>query len=129
MDPYLVLEGDIRLRAGCSGFPQEEEVVAYGSDKDDSAALNSSEIVENDSRLKEIVITHFTSKFQTLSEVLIQFKIITLCIIDQEKNMVYPFMMVLLFLMEVVFHYKETISLHIVFSNEDIVLMVCVWSV
>nr|VDD59448.1 unnamed protein product [Brassica oleracea] len=68
VDPYLVLEGDIRLRAGCSGFPQEEEVVAYGSDKDDSAALNSSKIVENDSRLKEIVITHFTSKFQTLSE-------------------------------------------------------------
>ncbi|KAL0884507.1 hypothetical protein Bca101_008488 [Brassica carinata] len=68
VDPYLVLEGDIRLRAGCSGFPQEEEVVAYGFEKDDSDALNSSEIVENDSRLKEIVITHFTSRFQTLSE-------------------------------------------------------------
>ncbi|KAF8103997.1 hypothetical protein N665_0181s0019 [Sinapis alba] len=68
VDPYLVLEGDIRLRAGCSGFPQEEEEVAYGSEKDDSDVLNSSEIVTNDSRLKEIVITHFTSRFQTLSE-------------------------------------------------------------
>ncbi|CAH8312949.1 unnamed protein product [Eruca vesicaria subsp. sativa] len=68
VDPYLRLEGDIKLRAGCSGFPQDEEVVAYGSDKDDSAALNLSTLVENDSRLKEIVITHFTSKFQTLSE-------------------------------------------------------------
>ena len=68
VDPYLVLEGDIRLRAGCSGFPQEEEVVAYGSEKDDRTALNSSEIVTNDSRLKEIVISHFTSRFQTLSE-------------------------------------------------------------
>ncbi|XP_010457707.1 PREDICTED: uncharacterized protein LOC104763859 [Camelina sativa] len=65
VDPYLVMEEDIRLRAVCSGFPQEE---AYGSDKDDSAALNSSVIVADDRRLKEIVITHFTSKFQTLSE-------------------------------------------------------------
>ncbi|KAG7596001.1 Armadillo-type fold [Arabidopsis suecica] len=65
VDPYLVLEGDIRLRAVCSGFPQEE---TYGSDKDDSAALNSSVIVTDDRRLKEIVITHFTSKLQTLSE-------------------------------------------------------------
>ncbi|VVA90142.1 unnamed protein product [Arabis nemorensis] len=62
VDPYLVLEGDIRLRAVCSGFPQEE---VYGSEKDDSAALNS---VVDDSCLKEIVITYFTSKFQTLSE-------------------------------------------------------------
>ena len=61
-----MLEGDIRLRAGCSGFPQED-----GSDKDDSAALSSPEIVANDSRLKEIIITHLTSRFQTLSEVLI----------------------------------------------------------
>ncbi|XP_018492105.1 protein SEMI-ROLLED LEAF 2 [Raphanus sativus] len=68
VDPYLVLEGDIRLRAGCSGFPREEEVVAYGSEKDDSSPLNSSEIATNDSRLKEIVISHFTSRFQTLSE-------------------------------------------------------------
>lgn len=82
-----MLEGDIRLRAVCSGFPQEE-VVAYGSEKDDSAALNSSVIFGDDSRLKEIVITHFTSKFQTLSEVLIQFKITKRC---------YPFMIVLLF--------------------------------
>uniref|UniRef100_A0A1J3FGI8 Protein EFR3-like protein n=1 Tax=Noccaea caerulescens TaxID=107243 RepID=A0A1J3FGI8_NOCCA len=67
VDPYLVLEGDIRLRALCSGFPQEE-VVAYGSEKDNSAALSSSVIVADDRRLKEIVITHFTSKFQTLSE-------------------------------------------------------------
>ncbi|XP_056857578.1 protein SEMI-ROLLED LEAF 2-like, partial [Raphanus sativus] len=68
VDPCLVLEGDIRLRAVCSGFPQEE-VAAFGSEKDDSAAaLNSSVIVTNDSRLKDIVITHFTSKFQTLSE-------------------------------------------------------------
>ncbi|XP_010485557.1 PREDICTED: uncharacterized protein LOC109124630 [Camelina sativa] len=65
VDPYLVMEEDIRLRAVCSGFPQEE---AYGSDKDDSAALNASVIVADDRRLKEIVITHFTSKFQTLSE-------------------------------------------------------------
>lgn len=63
-----MLEGDIRLRAVCSGFPQEK---AYGSDKDDSAALNSSVIIADDRRLKEIVISHFTSKFQTLSEVLI----------------------------------------------------------
>ncbi|ESQ36322.1 hypothetical protein EUTSA_v10006704mg [Eutrema salsugineum] len=67
VDPYLVLEGDIRLRAVCSGFPQEE-AVSYGSEKDDIAALNSAVIVANDSRMKEIVITHFTSKFQTLSE-------------------------------------------------------------
>ncbi|KAJ0236090.1 ARM repeat superfamily protein [Hirschfeldia incana] len=59
VDPCLVLEGDIRLRAVCSGFPQE---------KDDSAAVNSSVIVSNDSHLKDIVITHFTSKFPTLSE-------------------------------------------------------------
>ncbi|KAH0876731.1 hypothetical protein HID58_064125 [Brassica napus] len=58
VDPSLVLEGDIRLRAACSGSPQE----------DDSAALNSSAVRSNDSFLKEIVITHFTSKFQTLSE-------------------------------------------------------------
>ncbi|KAF2558310.1 hypothetical protein F2Q68_00012967 [Brassica cretica] len=58
VDPSLVLEGDIRLRAACSGSPQE----------DDSAALNSSAVVSNDSFLKEIVITHFTSKFQILSE-------------------------------------------------------------
>ncbi|XP_033132325.1 protein SEMI-ROLLED LEAF 2 isoform X2 [Brassica rapa] len=57
VDPCLVLEGDIRLRAVCSE-----------SEKDDSAALNSSVIVTNDSRLKDIVITHFTSKFPTLSE-------------------------------------------------------------
>ncbi|KAL0697355.1 hypothetical protein Bca4012_053477 [Brassica carinata] len=67
VDPCLVLEGDIRLRAVCSGFPQEE-VAAQGSEKDDSAALNSSVIATNDSRLKDIVITHFTSKFPTLSE-------------------------------------------------------------
>uniref|UniRef100_A0A1J3CQ97 Protein EFR3-like protein n=1 Tax=Noccaea caerulescens TaxID=107243 RepID=A0A1J3CQ97_NOCCA len=67
VDPYLVLEGDIRLRALCSGFPQEE-VLAYGSEKDNSAGLSSSVIVADDRRLKEIVITHFTSKFQTLSE-------------------------------------------------------------
>ncbi|EOA36798.1 hypothetical protein CARUB_v10008206mg [Capsella rubella] len=65
VDPYLVMEGDIRLRAVCSGFPQEE---AYESDKEDSAALSSSVIAADDRRLKEIVITHFTSKFQTLSE-------------------------------------------------------------
>lgn len=53
-----MLEGDIRLRAVCSG-----------SETDDSDALNSSVIVTNDSRLKDIVITHFTSKFPTLSEV------------------------------------------------------------
>ncbi|KAL0865430.1 hypothetical protein Bca101_044548 [Brassica carinata] len=58
VDPYLVLEEDIRLRAACSGFPEE----------DNSAALNSSAVVSNDSFLKEIVITHFTLKFQTLSE-------------------------------------------------------------
>ncbi|KAF8086325.1 hypothetical protein N665_0629s0035 [Sinapis alba] len=58
VDPYLVLEGDIRLRAVCSGFPEEEV----------AATLNSSVIVTNDSRLKDIVITHFTSKFPTLSE-------------------------------------------------------------
>ncbi|XP_013660624.2 protein SEMI-ROLLED LEAF 2-like isoform X3 [Brassica napus] len=57
VDPCLVLEGDIRLRAVCSG-----------SETDDSDALNSSVIVANDSRLKDIVITHFTSKFPTLSE-------------------------------------------------------------
>lgn len=57
-----MLEEDIRLRAACSGFPKED---------DDSAALNSSAVVSNDSFLKEIVITHFTLKFQTLSEVLI----------------------------------------------------------
>ncbi|CAA7026470.1 unnamed protein product [Microthlaspi erraticum] len=67
VDPYLALEGDIRLRALCSGFPQEE-VVAYGSDKDNSAATSFSLTVADDRRLKEIVITHFTSKFQTLSE-------------------------------------------------------------
>ena len=54
-----MLEGDIRLRAVCSG-----------SETDDSDALNSSVIVTNDSRMKEIVINHFTSKFPTLSEVL-----------------------------------------------------------
>ncbi|CAN8311400.1 unnamed protein product [Cochlearia groenlandica] len=58
VDPYLVLEGDIRLRAVCSGFPEE----------DDIAALNSSVVVADDSRLKEITIIHFTSKFLTLSE-------------------------------------------------------------
>ncbi|CAH8308963.1 unnamed protein product [Eruca vesicaria subsp. sativa] len=58
VDASLVLEEDIRLRAACSGFPQE----------DDSSALNSSAVVANDSFLKEVVITHFTSKFQTLSE-------------------------------------------------------------
>ncbi|KAF3493963.1 hypothetical protein DY000_02051970 [Brassica cretica] len=57
VDPCLVLEGDIRLRAVCSG-----------SETDDSDALNSSVVVANDSRLKDIVITHFTSKFPTLSE-------------------------------------------------------------
>ncbi|CAF2261510.1 protein SEMI-ROLLED LEAF 2-like isoform X1 [Brassica napus] len=57
VDPCLVLEGDIRLRAVCSG-----------SETDDSDALNSSVIVTNDSRMKEIVINHFTSKFPTLSE-------------------------------------------------------------
>ena len=65
------MEGDIRLRAACSGSPQE----------DDSAALNSSAVVSNDSFLKEIVITHFTSKFQILSEVLIQFKMTTWCVL------------------------------------------------
>ena len=58
VDPSLALEENIRLRAVCSGFPQE----------DDSAALNSSAIAANDSFLKENIITHFTSKFQTLSE-------------------------------------------------------------
>ncbi|RID40358.1 hypothetical protein BRARA_J00410 [Brassica rapa] len=58
VDPSLVLEGDIRLRAACSGSPQE----------DDCAALNLSAVVSNDSFLKEIVITQFTSKFQILSE-------------------------------------------------------------
>ncbi|CAH8354406.1 unnamed protein product [Eruca vesicaria subsp. sativa] len=67
VDPYLVLEGDIRLRAVCSGFPQEE-VAAYGSEKDGSATLNSSVIVTHDSRLKDLVIIHFTSRFPTLSE-------------------------------------------------------------
>ncbi|XP_013600756.1 PREDICTED: protein EFR3 homolog isoform X1 [Brassica oleracea var. oleracea] len=57
VDPCLVLERDIRLRAVCSG-----------SETDDSDALNSSVVVANDSRLKDIVITHFTSKFPTLSE-------------------------------------------------------------
>ncbi|KAL1202154.1 Protein SEMI-ROLLED LEAF 2 [Cardamine amara subsp. amara] len=65
VDPNLVLEGDIRLRAVCSGFPQEE---ANGSEKDDNTALNSPVIVADDSRLKEVVITHFTSKFQSISE-------------------------------------------------------------
>lgn len=47
--------------------------MAYGSEKDSSAAPSSSVIVADDRRLKEIVITHSTSKFQTLSEVLIYF--------------------------------------------------------
>ncbi|KAF8057208.1 hypothetical protein N665_1263s0006 [Sinapis alba] len=69
VDPSLVLEEDIRLRAVCSGFPQEEVVAANGSEKDESAtALNSLAVVSNDSLLKETVITHFTMKFQTLSE-------------------------------------------------------------
>ncbi|KAJ4905022.1 ARM repeat superfamily protein [Raphanus sativus] len=60
VDPCLVLEGDIRLLAVSSGFPQKD---------DDSASLNSSAVVvSNDGFLKEIVITQFTSNFQTLSE-------------------------------------------------------------
>ncbi|XP_010522186.1 PREDICTED: uncharacterized protein LOC104800896 isoform X2 [Tarenaya hassleriana] len=68
VDPYLKLEGDSRLRAACDAFPHEG-VAVYASEENDVTTFNSILATESDdSRLKEIVISHFAANFETLSE-------------------------------------------------------------
>lgn len=63
IDPYLELVDDIRLQAVI------ENTKAYGSEKDDLAALRSLTAIESDEhQLKKTVISHLMSKFAKLSE-------------------------------------------------------------
>lgn len=65
VDPYLKLVGDIRLQAVCI----ESNSMLYGSAEDEVAALKSFSAIELDNQhLKEIVISHFMTKFGNLSE-------------------------------------------------------------
>ncbi|KAE8717573.1 putative serine/threonine-protein kinase GCN2-like [Hibiscus syriacus] len=62
-DPYLKLDEDVELKAVC-----ENSDTTYGSKEDDDA-LNSLLAIElDDIYLKEIVISHFRTKFEKFSE-------------------------------------------------------------
>ncbi|XP_050207337.1 protein SEMI-ROLLED LEAF 2 isoform X2 [Mercurialis annua] len=62
-DPYLESVGDIRL-AECDAGK-----IVYGSEEDDVAALKSLSAVElDDHHLKETVTSHFTRKFEKLTQ-------------------------------------------------------------
>ncbi|PKI73812.1 hypothetical protein CRG98_005796 [Punica granatum] len=67
MDPYLELIDDIRLQAVCT--EANVEAISYGSEEDDTAALESlSAICSDDQRLKEIILSHLTMKCGNFSE-------------------------------------------------------------
>ncbi|KAK8983664.1 hypothetical protein V6N11_009453 [Hibiscus sabdariffa] len=63
-DPYLKLVEGVGLQAVC-----EKSDITYGSKEDDDDALKSLLAIElDDLHLKEIVISHFRTKFDKLSE-------------------------------------------------------------
>ncbi|GMI71859.1 EFR3 OF PLANT 3 [Hibiscus trionum] len=63
-DPYLKLDEDVGLQAVC-----EKSDITYGSKEDDDDALKSLLAIElDDLHLREIVISHFKTKFEKLSE-------------------------------------------------------------
>lgn len=71
IDPYLELIEDIRLQAVC--IESNLEMISYGSEEDEAAALKSlSEISSDDQQLKELVLSHLITKCGNLSEVIIE---------------------------------------------------------
>lgn len=71
VDPYLELVDDIRLQAASI---ESNKKILYGTQEDEVAASKPLSAIEsNDQQLKETVISHFMSKFTTLSEVIYQF--------------------------------------------------------
>ncbi|XVE81083.1 hypothetical protein DITRI_Ditri15bG0034800 [Diplodiscus trichospermus] len=67
VDPYLKLVEDVRLQAVC--VKSDLDGIAYGSEEDDVAASKSLSAIElDDLHMKEIVISHFMTKFEKLSE-------------------------------------------------------------
>ncbi|XP_027119451.1 protein SEMI-ROLLED LEAF 2-like isoform X2 [Coffea arabica] len=67
VDPYLKLVEDMRLQALSTTVINETK--GYGSQDDEVAALKSlSKIESNDQHLKELVISHFMTKYGRLSE-------------------------------------------------------------
>ncbi|KAL5781115.1 hypothetical protein ACOSP7_006144 [Xanthoceras sorbifolium] len=67
VDPYLELIEDIRLQAICA--ESDKVKIVYGSEEDEVAAIKSLLAIESDDHyLKETVISHFMTKFETLSE-------------------------------------------------------------
>lgn len=72
VDPYLELVDDIRLQA--VPIESNKKKILYGTQEDEVAASKSLSAIESDDQqLKETVISHFMSKFATLSEVIYQF--------------------------------------------------------
>ncbi|KAM3702515.1 hypothetical protein ACB098_04G031700 [Castanea mollissima] len=67
VDPYLELVDDIRLQA--VSIESNKKKILYGTQEDEVAASKSLSAIESDDQqLKETVISHFMSKFATLSE-------------------------------------------------------------
>ncbi|KAK7832437.1 protein efr3 like protein [Quercus suber] len=67
VDPYLELVDDIRLQA--VSIVSNKKKILYGTQEDEVAASKSLSVIESDDqKLKETVISHFMSKFATLSE-------------------------------------------------------------
>lgn len=72
MDPNLQLVDDIRLQA----VIESKEKMLCRSQEDAVAALNSLSAIERDDHtLKEAAVSHFTTKYAKLSEVITNFSI------------------------------------------------------
>lgn len=68
MDPYLILDEDMRLNVTCSKAGEDN---FYGSQKDEAAAMKALSAIElKDQQLKDILLTHLVTKLENISEVI-----------------------------------------------------------
>lgn len=86
MDPYLLLDKDIRLKAICTN-PNDKN--CYGSQADDASAIKSLSAIESkDQQLKDTLSSHFVFTLRKSSEVFTT-TLIKICILVRHSSLIF----------------------------------------